>query len=167
MRKKRRPRQLDDAPPLPIQRTHNRLIQRGVVWQCHACGAPADPIYGRDENSWCPSCAGTGTICGEEGQFPFPQKYGAWVKAQRARHAAEADDEFTLQHLAASLSAQKKEKAVKQAKTHTGTYHCAECLIEFELYGEASLKCDTCQGPLAQGSLDDVLEGGPDKDDQG
>jgi len=47
---------------------------------------------------------------------------------------------------------------MKRAKTHTGIYHCPECMIEFELVAETSLKCDECQGPLAAGSLDEVWD---------
>jgi DNA-binding MarR family transcriptional regulator len=48
---------------------------------------------------------------------------------------------------------------IKHAKTHTGTYHCPACMIEFGLVAETSLKCDACQGPLAAGSLDEIWDG--------
>lgn len=52
--------------------------------------------------------------------------------------------------------------AMKQKKVHTGTYHCPDCYIEFDLVAEQSLKCDQCQGLLHKGSLDEVW----DDDDQ-
>lgn len=52
--------------------------------------------------------------------------------------------------------------SMKQKKTHTGTFHCPHCYIEFELFSEESLKCDACGGPLAPGSLDEVWD---DEDD--
>jgi PHP family Zn ribbon phosphoesterase len=45
---------------------------------------------------------------------------------------------------------------MKQHKTHTGTYCCPECCIEFDLMAEESLKCDHCGGPLRKGSLEDL-----------
>lgn len=44
---------------------------------------------------------------------------------------------------------------MKQKKLHTGTYHCPECMIEFDLTLEESLKCDRCGGVLMKGSLDE------------
>ena len=45
---------------------------------------------------------------------------------------------------------------MKRTKTHTGTFHCPSCFTEVELIAEESLKCDTCKGPLAPGSLDEI-----------
>ena len=47
---------------------------------------------------------------------------------------------------------------MKRAKTHTGTYHCQTCMIEFDLIAETSLKCEECQGPLSKGSLDEIWD---------
>lgn len=47
---------------------------------------------------------------------------------------------------------------MKRAKSHTGTYHCPNCMVEFELVAETSLKCEECQGPLAVGGLDEIWE---------
>jgi DNA-binding MarR family transcriptional regulator len=47
-------------------------------------------------------------------------------------------------------------EAMKRRKMHTGTLHCPQCFIEFELFAEQSLACDQCQGPLAAGTLDQV-----------
>ena len=41
-----------------------------------ACGGPVDPIYGRGDDSWCPSCHAVGQIIGSEGQWPSPLMYG-------------------------------------------------------------------------------------------
>jgi DNA-binding MarR family transcriptional regulator len=47
---------------------------------------------------------------------------------------------------------------MKRKKLHSGTYHCPTCFIEFELVAEENLKCDQCEGPLAEGSLDEVWD---------
>jgi hypothetical protein len=52
---------------------------------------------------------------------------------------------------------------MKRTKTHNGTFHCPECLIEFELFAEESLKCDRCRGPLLKGELEaNDIEGSED-----
>jgi hypothetical protein len=43
---------------------------------------------------------------------------------------------------------------MKRPKTHSGIFHCPECLIEFELFAEESLKCERCRGPLVRGEFD-------------
>ena len=53
---------------------------------------------------------------------------------------------------------------MKQTKTHTGTYCCPACCIEFNLVAEESLKCDHCSGPLTKGSLEDFWA---EEDDEG
>ncbi len=53
---------------------------------------------------------------------------------------------------------------MKTPNMHSGTYHCPECCIEFDLNGEESLKCDRCNGPLAKGSLDDTWDQDDDED---
>ncbi len=45
---------------------------------------------------------------------------------------------------------------MKRKKTHSGTFHCPACFIEYDLVTEESLKCDKCGGPLAAGSLHEV-----------
>ena len=55
---------------------------------------------------------------------------------------------------------------MKHAKTHTGTYHCPACMIEFDLVAETSLGCDECQGPLAAGSLDEIWDDQDDGEDE-
>jgi hypothetical protein len=134
-----------------------------VVWQCHACGSPADPIYGRGEDSWCPSCGASGTICGQEGQFPFPHMYGMWLRTQR-RRVDERDDEAEIGEFLVRPLARRQTELMKRVKTHTGTYHCPDCFIEFDLVGEESLACGRCQGPLAKGSLDDAFATDDDDD---
>jgi len=54
---------------------------------------------------------------------------------------------------------------MKRKKLHSGTYHCPTCFIEFELVAEENLKCDQCEGPLAEGSLDEVWDD-EDQDDE-
>ena len=55
---------------------------------------------------------------------------------------------------------------MKLRKTHTGAYCCPDCCIEYELAGEDSLKCDDCDGPLYQGTLEDLADedGDPERD---
>ena len=58
---------------------------------------------------------------------------------------------------------------MKRKKTHTGTFHCPACFIQYDLVAEESLKCDKCGGPLAEGSLDNVWaddNDGPPEDDE-
>jgi len=52
---------------------------------------------------------------------------------------------------------------MKRAQTHSGDFYCPKCFIQFELVNEESLRCDTCKGPLAEGTLDDVWD---DDDDE-
>ena len=54
---------------------------------------------------------------------------------------------------------------MKRAKTHTGVFHCPDCMIELDLVDEASLKCDECGGPLAVGGLDGVWDNGDDEEE--
>ncbi len=53
---------------------------------------------------------------------------------------------------------------MKRKKLHTGTYHCPACFIEFDVVAEESLRCDQCQGLLANGPLDDIGDDGEDED---
>ncbi len=55
---------------------------------------------------------------------------------------------------------------MKRKKPHTGTFHCPACFIEYDLTAEESLKCDTCGGPLAEGSLDEVWTDDEDPNDE-
>jgi PHP family Zn ribbon phosphoesterase len=47
---------------------------------------------------------------------------------------------------------------MKHAKTHTGTYSCLNCYVEYDLVGETHLKCDECGAPLTRGTLDELYE---------
>ena len=51
---------------------------------------------------------------------------------------------------------------MKQRKSHTGTYSCPECCVEYDLTDEPVLKCDQCGGVLYQGSVEEVLDAGTD-----
>ena len=55
---------------------------------------------------------------------------------------------------------------MRRTKTHTGTFHCPTCFVEYELVNEESLKCEHCKGPLADGSLDEVWDGEKDEEDE-
>lgn len=125
-----------------------------VFWQCSSCGAPGDPINGRGEDSYCPHCRTGGTVIGECGKIPFPALYHAWSqKQQRTRENERLPATFrpevtsTIQHGGDTM---------RRKKTHSGSFHCPACFIEFDLMAEESLKCDRCNGPLAKGSLDEV-----------
>jgi len=54
---------------------------------------------------------------------------------------------------------------MKTISLHNGIYHCPECYIEYQLSDEASLKCEGCDGLLAEGSLDDSDDEDQDDDD--
>ena len=47
---------------------------------------------------------------------------------------------------------------MKHRKTHTGSYCCPECCLDFDLVGAESLKCDGCDGLLYKGTLQDFDE---------
>lgn len=142
------------GPPASRSRTDQ------TFWQCQACGGLVDPMYGQGDDSWCPSCHVSGEVYGMEGQLPSPQLYGEWVvKQQRKAEAKRAEAE-----MAEFL---KEEPTMKRKKTHTGTYHCPACFIEFDLVAEEGLKCDECRGPLAKGTLDEVWDDSEEPEAEG
>jgi hypothetical protein len=113
-------------------------------------------MYGLGLGSWCPECQQSDSIDCKEGQIPEPVRYGAWLQRQKEKACfpepnANEDDRS---HLSPLIPA--GVTTMKQHKTHTGTYSCLECYIEFDLMAEESLKCDHCGGPLTRGSLDDL-----------
>src|SRR5207302_6913774 len=127
----------------PSARARKRSAQRhrrstNEYHQCMACGAPADPSFGLAEDSWCPSCHRAGEVVSMQGQWPSPQLYGQWVmkrerEAEAQRTQAELD-EFLQRH----AKGEEKTPAMKSKKSHTGTYHCPHCFIEFDLVAERS-----------------------------
>jgi len=92
---------------------------------------------------------------GMEGQYSSPSMYGAWV-VQREREKQRKQTEAELTELLGRSTPIAKEDVMKRTKTHTGTFHCPSCFTEVELFAEESLKCDTCKGPLAPESLDEI-----------
>ena len=52
---------------------------------------------------------------------------------------------------------------MKHRKTHTGSYCCPECCLDFDLAGDESLKCDGCDGLLYKGTLEDLDEESDDE----
>ena len=50
------------------------------------------------------------------------------------------------------------DRDMKRTKTHSGTFHCPNCFVEYDLVNEESLKCERCKGPLAEGSLKEVWD---------
>ena len=126
-----------------------------TFWQCLTCGAAVEPEFASADDSWCPSCHATGTVVGMAGQYPSPSLYGAWV-ARRDREHERKQTGAQLAELLRLHCSTSKEEPMKRTKTHTGTFHCPTCFTEVELVAEPSLKCDTCKGPLAPGSLDEI-----------
>ena len=130
--------------------------RKRTFYQCFLCGALVDPMFGLGLGSWCPDCRQPDSIDCLEGQIPDPVRYGAWLQRQKERASspkpnANEDDRTHLSHpIPAGVT------TMKQHKTHTGTYCCPECCIEFDLMAEESLKCDRCGGPLNKGSLEDL-----------
>ncbi len=145
----------DPSPTGPPRRARRDTRTPKTFWQCQACGAPVDPMYGRGDDSWCPSCHTSGQVYGMEGQLPSPQLYGAWVvQQQRKAEAKRAEAELT--EFLKRHQTQKEDPTMKRKTTHSGSFYCPKCFIQFELVAEESLKCPDCGGPLAEGTLDDV-----------
>lgn len=148
-----------------------------LYYQCLACGAPTDPMFGTGEMSWCPSCKRCGEVCCAEGELPDPPLYGEWVEQQErkrmeAKEAVRATSSADTEQRSASLQfnplqPEKGINIMKQPKLHTGIYSCLECCIEFDLAAEESLKCDRCGGQLMKGGLDDFDEEENDEDEGG
>jgi len=144
-----------------------------LYYQCMACGALADPMFGTDEMSWCPSCKQRGEVYCAEGELPDPPLYGKWIEQQERKHAtakeagrATASADTAQRSASLQFKSHQPEKgihAMKQPKLHTGIYSCLECCIEFDLAAEESLKCDRCGGQLMKGNLDDFEQ---DDDDE-
>jgi len=126
-----------------------------VYWQCQRCGALADPIYGTGEVSYCPHCQASGTVVGEDGKIPSPALYDTWRRKQKAAVSGGLSSTEALLKLLQSQRSQ-GDVTMKRKKTHSGTFHCPACFIEFDLVAEESLRCDQCGGPLATGNLDEV-----------
>ena len=125
-------------------------------------------MYGVGEGSWCPQCRQPDLIVSAEGQLPDPQFYGQWLLQRQdvgaaARFVPAAPSPSPS---SSGFDSANGDSVMKQRKTHTGTYCCPECCLEFNLVAEESLKCDQCSGPLYQGTLQDVLdeEIDPDQD---
>jgi hypothetical protein len=47
---------------------------------------------------------------------------------------------------------------MKRAKTHSGKFYCPNCVAEYEVTNETSLKCPECGGPLAAGTIEDMWD---------
>jgi hypothetical protein len=109
-----------------------------VGWQCPPCGAPADPLYGRSEWSWCPSCGGCGTVMGQWGEYPFPHLYGAWLQVRGRRTPGGQAGQADNIPIARRKGIGDTGATMKRPKIHSGVFHCPECLVEFELLAEES-----------------------------
>ncbi len=128
--------------------------RKRIFHQCLLCGAPVDPMFGLGLEGWCPHCEQPDGIDCREGQLPDPVFYGRWLQRQKKNASSSHPDPKGADQLSHSHFTQGV-TTMKQTKTHTGTYCCPDCCIEFNLVAEESLKCDRCSGPLAKGSLED------------
>lgn len=90
--------------------------------------------------------------------------YGLWLNRQR-RRVEENHADVQIEGFFAHPLAQRQTVPMKRAKIHSGAYSCPECLIEFELFAEESLKCERCHGPLVKGGLDDAFGGNSEDGD--
>jgi hypothetical protein len=145
-------------------RTSKRLF-----YQCMHCGAMADPKFGLDDSSWCPSCRQVGHVLYAEGALPHPALYGHWLEGQEKSRKT---PESVTPHAPSSLSFPSHPShhggtTMKHAKRHSGLYCCPDCCLEYELIYEERLQCEECKGPLVKGSLEDYDEGDDDGEEDG
>jgi len=144
------------------------------IYQCMLCGALTDPIYGCGENSWCPSCGAAGDICYADGQIPYPAFYGGWLERQKEKPTVQGaggtvgekpNPVSAPPSATPTLSSNPGGFEMKTPKYHSGTFHCPECAIEFDLIAEQVLKCDQCGGLLVKGSLADYTDDDEDENE--
>jgi hypothetical protein len=154
------------ARSAPARAMRSAAAQRAparAFHQCLACGAPTDPMFGAGAGSWCPHCHEPDLIMSAQGRLPDPQLYGQWFVQQQ-----ETTEAQTMQSIApvrtalpsSSLSRSNPsigDMNMKQRKSHTGTYSCPECCVEYDLTDEPVLKCDQCGGALYKGTVEEVL----------
>lgn len=142
------------------QSPRSRAVARSAVrfsrrefYQCIACGALTDPMYGADASSWCPHCDKVGMVVFDDGKIPDPQMYGAWLKEQqRASPASSSKDGQPFLALPNIFG----RSIMKHKIRHSGIYSCPECCIEYDLTAVEVLKCDDCGRPLVSGPLDEL-----------
>ena len=136
-----------------------------TYYQCINCGAPVDAmLVGDGSNNWCPSCHTSGDVMCEIGHLPDPPLYGQWLRSQEEKHPI-TPGTTTVPVPMCQPATLNGESPMKTPKTHTGTYSCLDCYIEFDLVAEPSLKCDQCEGPLSRGSLEQLTGEELDEDD--
>ena len=131
------------------------------IYQCLHCGALTDPIYGVGEVSWCPSCGNAGDIVYDIGKIPDPMFYGGWLTRHKQELAAGKADGAMPVVMPAPVPIRPTKPggmSMKVTTLHSGIYHCPECCMEFDLDEEESIKCDSCNGLLMKGSLEDLDE---------
>ena len=131
------------APPPSSRSSAQRF------YQCMACGAPADPMFGSGNSSWCPACHELDTIGWAEGRLPAPHLYGQWFLAQQTEDSKPTPKSDPVSPLL------RGGLTMKTAQLHTGPYCCPKCYMNFNLIGEEVLKCDRCGGPLLSGTVND------------
>jgi DNA-directed RNA polymerase subunit RPC12/RpoP len=131
------------------------------IYQCIDCGSLVDAIYCTRNNSWCPACGKHNSIVWAPDGIPEPSLYGQWCREHNVPMIGTPQSHPHV--VAPGVSPTEGASAMKRAKTHTGTYSCPECCLEFDLVAEEALKCDRCGGPLYRGTLDEVLDGEEDE----
>jgi DNA-directed RNA polymerase subunit RPC12/RpoP len=132
------------------------------------------------DDSWCPHCKEQRLIVAEYGRIPMPSLYGQWMLRQAEKTNAPAATPV-LQvpentgspaplPLPSPISLTRKltfgDTTMKHFKTHTGTYSCLNCYIEYDLTAEKSLRCDDCGGLLVKGTLEELGVADEDLDDE-
>jgi DNA-directed RNA polymerase subunit RPC12/RpoP len=132
------------------------------------------------DDSWCPHCKDTRLIVTDYGRIPMPSMYGRWQmrEAERTKAAPipavqvpEASESSSLPPPLSPVSLTRKltflgDTTMKHFTTHTGTYSCLNCYIQYELTAEKSLRCDDCRGPLVKGTLEELGVDPDDLDDE-
>ena len=128
--------------------------RKRIYYQCLRCGAPANPMYGEGDDSWCPDCGHTGYVYSCEGRLPYPALYATWEESHQSSASSKAEGALTNPVISDPVHGA---TATKRMKSHSGTYSCLNCCIEFDLVAVTQLKCDECGGPLIKGELEDFV----------
>ena len=128
------------------------------------------------DDSWCPHCKETRLIVTDYGRIPMPSLYGRWQMREGEKTKAAPTPPTQVPESSGSpgappplspVSLTRKltflgDTTMKHFKTHTGTYSCLNCYIEYDLTAEKSLRCDDCGGSLNKGTLEEL---GVDEED--
>lgn len=148
--------------------------------QCTECGGLVDDALVNGDDSWCPHCKEQRLILTDYGRIPMPSLYGSWQMRQAEKNnaaaatppaqAPESTGTPAPRTLPSPVSLASKltfgDTTMKHFKTHTGTYSCLNCYIEYDLTAEKSLRCDDCGGPLVKGTLEELGVDDADLEDE-